>query len=196
LDHSSTTIHGPLHRQRPPTRGKIQELYTFSGAGGWANSTLTDVAAGCASDRSDCKATGLQLAAYPFEAGKAKQVEYLTSQGDINELYIISGSGGWQHADLTQRVVPKPSPANPLSPIAGFAWERGVAKQIEYVSNNDGHLHELSNTNFGAWVDSDLSASSSAPLNCNQLAGSILTGMTTSTKYIACAGILIFTSTR
>src|SRR6266446_4092235 len=69
------------------------------------------------------------LVGYSWEAGKSKQVVYLTDRDRIHELYVGLG-GSWQHANLTNIA------DAPLAFILGngYGWEAGKSKQVVYFT--------------------------------------------------------------
>jgi hypothetical protein len=83
-----------------------------------------------------------------------QQVAYLDAVNHIHELSATAG-GQWADADLT--VLTGAPPAADGSPLAGFEWSAGHAKQVVYLDAAS-HVHELSRTAGGQWADADLTA--------------------------------------
>src|SRR5262249_25642289 len=102
------------------------------------------------------------IVGYGWEAGRTKQVVYLTEDGHIHELFFPVG-GSWTHADLTQITGAPPVAIN--SWIVVYAWEAGRTKQVVYLTA-DRHIHELFVPEAGSWthVDPDLTDRTGAPL--------------------------------
>jgi hypothetical protein len=78
-------------------RNHIFELSAPIG-GSWSVADLTDLAKNTSAPEA---AQDTPFAAYAWEAGRAKQVVYLTADGHIYELFSDEGTGLWGHADLT-----------------------------------------------------------------------------------------------
>src|SRR5262245_31139103 len=108
--------------------GHIHELFVSMG-GAWGHADLTQMTSAPPANIS-------LIAGYGWEAGRAKQVVYLTEDRHIHELFVSVG-GSWGHADLTQITGAPPAIIN--SPIAGYGWEAGRAKQVVYLTE-DRHI--------------------------------------------------------
>ena len=132
--------------------GHIHELYVPLG-GKWAHADLTQ--------RTSAPPVSYEsfLAAYQWDAGKSKQVVYMTADGHIHELYVPLG-GSWAHADLTGLTGAPPG----LGPsiLAGYQWTAGVTKQVVY-GTPDGDIHELYLPPGGSWKHADLTKITSGP---------------------------------
>jgi hypothetical protein len=107
------------------------------------------------------------LAAYAWEAGKTKQVVYVSGDGHIHEL-ICGVDGTWRHTDLMAATGASLAGDEALT---AYAWETGGTKQVVYTGT-DGDVYELVCGQDGAWTFADLTDLTSAPL----AAGSALTG--------------------
>jgi hypothetical protein len=100
------------------------------------------------------------LAAYAWEAGKTKQVVYVSGDGHIHEL--LSGLDGmWKHTDLTSA---SGAPLAGEATLAGYAWEAGGTKQVVYTGT-DGDVYELVCGQSGGWSFADLTGLTGAPLS-------------------------------
>lgn len=107
------------------------------------------------------------LAAYAWEAGKTKQVVYVSGDGHVHEL-MCGMDGTWKHTDL---VAATGAPLAGAEALTAYAWETGGTKQVVY-SGNDGDVYELVSGQDGVWTFADLTGLTSAPLT----AGPALTG--------------------
>ena len=130
--------------------GHVHELCITLG-GNWTHADLTQLIKAPS-------ATGTVLAAYGWEAGRSKQVVYLTGDGHVHELCVVV-NGGWGHADLSQITGAPPATR---TAIGGYSWETGRAKQVVFLTG-DGHVHELSVVVNGNWGHADLSQILGAP---------------------------------
>src|SRR5437588_2954851 len=100
------------------------------------------------------------LAAYAWEAGKTKQVVYVSGDGHIHEL--VSGlDGAWRHTDLTSA---SGAPLAGEAALAGYAWEAGGTKQVVYTGA-DGDVYELVCGQSGGWSFANLTGLTGAPLS-------------------------------
>ena len=107
------------------------------------------------------------LAACVWEAGKTKQVVYVSGDGHIHEL--MSGmDGAWKHTDLMDAAG---APLAGDSALAAYVWETGGTKQVVYTGNN-GDVYELVCGQDTVWTFADLTGLTGAPL----AAGTALTG--------------------
>jgi predicted NUDIX family NTP pyrophosphohydrolase len=99
------------------------------------------------------------MTGFAFEAQESKQVAYRTADGDIHELSVVLGGGGWSHADLTALAG---APSADFEYV-GFAFEAQRSKQVAYRTA-DGDIHELSVILGGSgWSHADLSSLTGAP---------------------------------
>jgi hypothetical protein len=116
----------------------IHELYVAPGQG-WLHADLTLLTGAPIplDERGHPQPRG-RLSAYGWEAGKSKQVVYVTLDGHIHELSVQVGEN-WRHADLTQ-IAGAPRAACGFA--NGYAWETGRSKQVVYLTAN-GHIHEI-----------------------------------------------------
>jgi hypothetical protein len=78
------------------------------------------------------------LAGYDWLNGGTKQVVYVDEQGHVIELFVAAGTP-WQAADLTELTG---APLLQQSPLTGYGWVWGAAKQVAYV-DEQGHVIEL-----------------------------------------------------
>jgi len=100
------------------------------------------------------------LAAYAWEAGKTKQVVFVSGDGHIHEL--MSGLDGvWKHSDLTSA---SGAPPAGEAALAGYAWEAGGTKQVVYTGT-DGDVYELVCGQSSSWSFADLTSLTGAPLS-------------------------------
>ena len=100
------------------------------------------------------------LAAYAWEAGKTKQVVYVSGDGHIHEL--MSGlDGAWSHTDLTSA---SGAPLAGEAALAGYAWETGGTKQVVYTGT-DRDVYELVCGQSSRWSFADLTGLTGAPLS-------------------------------
>jgi hypothetical protein len=156
----------------------VHELYFIRG-GQWKHADLTQRSrAPVPVDSEGNPLPWGPLSAYAWEAGKSKQVVYLTENGHINELCISLDGGGcphylgpfvsteWQHLDLTNwTLAPEAEIFLPGGPspcaLSGYAWEKGRSKQVAYITS-DGHIREvyfeLGGVPTKRWVRADLTA--------------------------------------
>ena len=130
------------------TDGHIHELVVVVG-GKWSHADLTAIAG--------APAAASVFDGYCWEADKAKQVVFTTTDGHIHELVVVVG-GKWSHADLTA-IAGAPAAA---SVVNGYGWEAGKAKQVVFTTA-DGHIHELVVAVGGKWSHADLTAIAGAP---------------------------------
>lgn len=136
------------------TEDGIHELFVPVG-GSWSHVDLTQITGG------PPPASNF-VAGYGWNAGRAKQVAYATADGHIHELFVQVG-GSWSHVDLTD-ITGAPPLAQPVfeSPLVGYAWEAGRAKQVVYCTE-DRHIHELFVIEGGSWNHVDLTQITGAP---------------------------------
>ncbi|MHB8750155.1 MAG: protein kinase domain-containing protein [Aggregatilineales bacterium] len=133
------------------TNGHIHELSIVQGTG-WTHTDLTSLTG------APPAALGSPLIGYVLEARNTKQVAYFTSDGHIHELAFVDRAS-WTHTDLTS-LTGSPAAA-PGSPLAGYAWETNLSKQVAYFTA-DGHIHELVIQGTG-WTHTDLTRLTGAP---------------------------------
>lgn len=110
--------------------GHIHEL-AAEVIGMWKHTNLTQVAGAPLAE-------GAMLAAFAWEAKKARQVVYIGGDGHIHEL-MTQERQPWRHTDLT--MVTK-APLADGTTLAAYAWETGGTKQVIYTDNY-GNIHEL-----------------------------------------------------
>jgi hypothetical protein len=119
--------------------GHIHELYVQLD-GNWHHADLTRIAGAPTAEAGFTPCSF--VSGYAWETGKSAQVAYITSNGDIHELYLQLG-GNWRHADLTAV-----SGGWPIDPdriknfecrFKGYAWEAGGSKQVAYQLVEDRH---------------------------------------------------------
>jgi hypothetical protein len=137
------------------SNGHIEEL-SVQGFGNWAAADLTTLAhAPAAVGNPDGFQTTLS------GQGPVARVDYLTSNGHIEELYV-QGSGDWAAADLTALTNAPAAVGNPV----GFQTTltgQGPTARVDYRTSN-GHIEELSVTGSpGNWTPRDLTTIAHAP---------------------------------
>jgi hypothetical protein len=133
----------------------IHELYVGPG-GTWQHADLTQI-----TKSPILLDVNFAFTAYSWDAGATKQVAYLGLGGHIHELYVGT-DGIWRHADLTQAVgAPLPTQAAGAR-VFGYQWPKEASKHVLYPSD-DGHIHQLSVKQGGAWKHVDLTTNSGAP---------------------------------
>jgi hypothetical protein len=147
----------------------IHELYVRPG-GAWAHADLTQLAG--------APLPYVVINAYAWEAGKSKQVVFLGSSQNAQEVHeLFVGVGGkWSHANLTG-FAGAPLVCTSFVPIFGrneahgYAWEDGPAKQVVFIASSavGYHIHELW-TSGGKWTDADLTQITGAPLAASECA--------------------------
>lgn len=130
--------------------GHITEL--IPAAGGPIQTDLTALTGAPPGNLSTALASYTENITYP-----AKQVDYLTSDGHIHELWVGVANPSWNHSDLTQITGSPPSSGTSIS---CYAWQ--IQKQVVYLTN-DGHIHELSVAAGSSWIHTDLSQITGAP---------------------------------
>ncbi|MBE3560193.1 MAG: hypothetical protein IMW89_13370 [Ktedonobacteraceae bacterium] len=129
----------------------IQELYRGM-EGNWQCADLTMI---CGAPLVD----GAMLTAFPWEAGKTKQVAFIDSDYHIQEMCVAPG-GYWQVTDLTAITG---APLADGAALVGYEWPAAGTKHIAYIDNN-GHVQELSVGIGGQWQVADITAMTNAPL--------------------------------
>jgi hypothetical protein len=93
------------------------------------------------------------LAGYDWLNGQTQQIAYVDGRGHVIELCVASGSP-WQWADLTALTGAPPLHQTPLT---GYAWVWGAAKQIASVDDQE-QVIELSVGLWGQWGCANLTA--------------------------------------
>jgi hypothetical protein len=97
-----------------------------------------------------------------WAAANSRQVLYFDADGHVWELSAAPG-GSWTATDIIAST--RAPVAAPGSPLSGYAWAGGMAKQVVYL-DRQGHVRELSVPAFGDWlhqgVERDLTAATGA----------------------------------
>jgi hypothetical protein len=162
----------------------VHELYFIRGASQWKHADLTQLAHAPvpAVDSNGHPFPWGPLSAYAWEAGKSKQVVYLTEKRNIIELCIsLDGAGcphppgpwdstAWQYQDLAIYTLAPPEILLPGGPspctfVSGYSWEKGRSKQVAYITSN-GHIREVYfqlGGVLGKWAQADLTAIANGP---------------------------------
>jgi hypothetical protein len=134
----------------------------------WTHTDLTQQAG------APSAAAGSALSGYGWPTGNAKQVVFLDADSHVWELSVTPGAR-WSAADITQLASAPLASAG--SPLSGFAWAAGAAKQVVFL-DAAGHAHELlltlpTGVGQPAWQYTDLTRQAGAP---QAAAGSALCG--------------------
>lgn len=109
------------------------------------------------------------LAGYTWPAGNTQQIAYVGPMDSNRHIYelVMLADHPWSIADIMEQT--KAAPVADGEALVGYGWRTGGTKQIVYTSL-DGHVHELSAGEVGAWRYVGLTQFLNAPIS----AGSVL----------------------
>ena len=141
--------------------GHIHELAVSPG-GKWQHADVTAIAG--APSVSIHSGEDNSICGFGWQAGAAKQVVFRTVDGHLHELLFqragcLGPESTWQHVDMTAAA----SCPAAVFLLNGYACEYGKSKHVLFLTG-DSHIHELSQTVGGAWMHSDLTAVTGAPI--------------------------------